>query len=156
LLNEVIDITGNLARAKSLYLKMENHCDEPVILSIDRTRMRQIFINLVGNAVKFTDRGGITIHIDKMDNSVRFRICDTGISIPSDKLEAIFEAFSQVDTSTTRKAGGTGLGLPISRRLVELHHGRLWAFSRGIPGEGSTFYLDLPLVDPSLDTAEVI
>jgi signal transduction histidine kinase len=156
LLNEVIDITGNLAKAKSLYLKMENHCDEPVILSIDRTRMRQIFINLVGNAVKFTDRGGITIHIDKMDNSVRFRICDTGISIPSDKLEAIFEAFSQVDTSTTRKAGGTGLGLPISRRLVELHHGRLWAFSRGIPGEGSTFYLDLPLVDPSLDTAEVI
>ncbi|MDR3576819.1 MAG: GAF domain-containing protein [Anaerolineaceae bacterium] len=156
LLNEVMDIIGTLAKEKSLYLKMENHCGGAVTLSIDRTRMRQIFINLVGNAVKFTEKGGITIHIDKLDQMVRFRICDTGISIPPDKLETIFEAFSQVDTSTTRRAGGTGLGLPISRRLVELHRGRLWAYSRGIPGEGSTLYLDLPLEDSLTDTAEVI
>jgi len=69
---------------------------------------------------------------------------DTGIGIPSDKLETIFEAFSQVDTSTTRKAGGTGLGLPISRRLVELHGGKLWAESTG-EGEGTIMQVILPI-----------
>ena len=79
---------------------------------------------------------------------MQIRVVDTGIGIPPDKLESIFEAFSQVDTSTTRKAGGTGLGLPISRRLAEMHGGWLWAKSQGIPGEGSIFYLELPIGDP--------
>jgi signal transduction histidine kinase len=70
---------------------------------------------------------------------------DTGLGIPPDKLEAVFLEFTQVDTSTTRKAGGTGLGLPISRRLVEMHGGRLWAESTGIEGEGATFFVELPL-----------
>jgi signal transduction histidine kinase len=76
----------------------------------------------------------------------KIQICvkDTGIGIPPDKLELIFESFSQVDTSTTRKAGGTGLGLPISRRLVEMHGGRLWAESTGLVGEGSMFIIELP------------
>jgi signal transduction histidine kinase len=72
-------------------------------------------------------------------------VIDTGVGIPADKLEAIFDHFSQVDTSTTRKVGGTGLGLPISRRLVELHHGQLWAESSSVEGSGSTFFLALPL-----------
>jgi signal transduction histidine kinase len=70
---------------------------------------------------------------------------DTGLGIPATHLESIFQEFTQVDTSTTRKVGGTGLGLPISRRLIEMHGGRLWAESTGIPGEGSTFYIELPL-----------
>ena len=65
--------------------------------------------------------------------------------IPPDKLEAVFQEFTQVDSSTTRKAGGTGLGLPISRRRIQMHGGRLWAESSGIEGEGSTFYVFLPL-----------
>jgi signal transduction histidine kinase len=72
-------------------------------------------------------------------------VCDTGAGIPSDHLETIFQEFTQVDTSTTRKTGGTGLGLPISRRLIELHGGRLWAESAGIPGQGSVFFVELPL-----------
>jgi signal transduction histidine kinase len=147
LITEVIEITGTLAKEKSLYLRQQMLTDEPIVLSIDRTRMRQVFINLVGNAVKFTETGGITIYIEKLEDKVQFRISDSGIGIPPNKLENIFEAFSQVDTSTTRKAGGTGLGLPISRRLVELHNGRLWAQSTGVNGEGSTFYLELPLTD---------
>jgi signal transduction histidine kinase len=70
---------------------------------------------------------------------------DTGLGIPADHLESVFQEFSQVDTSTTRKAGGTGLGLPISRRLVEMHGGRMWAESTGVSGEGSIFYVELPL-----------
>jgi signal transduction histidine kinase len=75
---------------------------------------------------------------------VQVRIHDTGIGIPVNKLEEVFEAFTQVDSSTTRKAGGTGLGLPISRRLMEMHGGRLWAESRGA-GQGSTFFLQIPV-----------
>ena len=70
---------------------------------------------------------------------------DTGLGIPPEKLEDVFQEFTQVDTSTTRKVGGTGLGLPISRRLIEMHGGRLWAESTGIPGEGSTFFVELPI-----------
>ena len=81
-----------------------------------------------------------------MDSArVLISVKDTGIGIPPDKLEAVFQEFTQVDSSTTRKSGGTGLGLPISRRLVEMHGGRLWAESTGNPGEGSTFFVELPL-----------
>jgi signal transduction histidine kinase len=79
---------------------------------------------------------------------------DTGVGIPLDHLEAVFQEFTQVDTSTTRKAGGTGLGLPISRRLVEMHGGRLWAESTGISGEGSTFFVELPLEARITDVIE--
>jgi signal transduction histidine kinase len=76
---------------------------------------------------------------------VLISVTDTGIGIPPDKLEAIFQEFTQLDSSTTRKVGGTGLGLPISRRLVEMHGGRLWAESSGVHGEGSTFFVELPI-----------
>ena len=79
---------------------------------------------------------------------------DTGIGIPSDKLEAVFQEFTQVDTSTTRKVGGTGLGLPISRRLVEMHGGLLWAESTGVEGEGSTFFVELPVEARITDVIE--
>jgi signal transduction histidine kinase len=79
---------------------------------------------------------------------------DTGIGIAPDKLEAVFQEFTQVDSSSTRKAGGTGLGLPISRRLVEMHGGRLWAESTGNPGEGSTFFVELPVEARITETVE--
>ena len=104
-------------------------------------------INLVNNAIKFTEPGGkISISAAKPNNfTVMITVKDTGIGIPTDQLEDIFQEFTQVDTSTTRKAGGTGLGLPISRRLIEMHGGRLWAESSGVSGEGSTFYIELPI-----------
>jgi signal transduction histidine kinase len=82
--------------------------------------------------------------VAREENNVLITVKDTGIGIPMELLESIFQEFTQVDTSTTRKAGGTGLGLPISRRLIEMHGGRLWAESSGIDGEGSTFYVFLP------------
>ena len=107
----------------------------------DRTRLRQVMINLVNNAIKFTEQGeDPACATAQEDEHVLIRVKDTGIGIPPDKLEMVFQEFTQVDTSTTRKAGGTGLGLPISRSLVEMHGGRLWAESTGVTGEGSTFY----------------
>ena len=79
---------------------------------------------------------------------IRIRVVDTGIGIPPDLLDTVFEAFSQVDTSTTRKAGGTGLGLPISKQFIEMHKGRIWAESSGHAGEGSIFIIELPIVLP--------
>lgn len=148
LLQYAIDTTSSLARDKSLYLRLENSEEADITLMLDHTRMSQVFINLIGNATKFTDSGGITLVVERQPSKVFVRIRDTGIGIPPDKLEMIFEAFSQVDTSTTRKAGGTGLGLPISRRLVEMHGGKLWAESTGIPGDGSAFIIELPLGVP--------
>jgi signal transduction histidine kinase len=103
-------------------------------------------INLVNNSIKFTEKGEVSIGVHRQENArVLITVKDTGIGIPPDQLETIFQEFTQVDTSTTRKTGGTGLGLPISRKLVEMHGGRLWAESKGIHGKGSSFYVDLPL-----------
>jgi PAS domain S-box-containing protein len=144
-LEEVLEITGSLAREKALTLRIEPGPDERVELLADRVRLRQVMINLIGNAIKFTEQGGITLQAARHDGKVHIAVRDTGLGIPPNKLDLIFEAFSQVDTSTTRKAGGTGLGLPISRRLIELHGGHLWAESTGVPGEGSAFFIELPL-----------
>jgi signal transduction histidine kinase len=148
ILEEVLETSSSLARQKDLLLGLESQSEADITVVVDRTRMRQVFTNLIGNSIKFTDQGGITIQVKTEGDYVRIRIRDTGMGIPSDKLETVFEAFSQVDTSTTRKAGGTGLGLPISRRLVEMHGGRLWAESSGVAGEGSTFVVELPLSGP--------
>jgi len=102
-------------------------------------------INIINNAIKFTEKGRISTRITQQGEQVLIAVRDTGIGIPPDQLETVFQEFIQVDISSTRKAGGTGLGLPISRRLVEMHGGRLWVESTGVDGEGSTFFVELPL-----------
>jgi len=146
-LDEVNSITSTLASERNIALFIEEDSDDEVEIYADNTRFRQVMINLVNNAIKFTDAGGkIAIRAQKKDSStVLVTVKDTGIGIPAEKLEDVFQEFTQVDTSTTRKVGGTGLGLPISRRLIEMHGGRLWAESTGIPGEGSTFLVELPI-----------
>jgi signal transduction histidine kinase len=145
-LEEVTSITSTLASEKSLSLCIDETSDQEIQVYADNTRMRQVMINLVNNAIKFTEKGKIVISANAMDGArILIKVRDTGIGIPPDKLEAIFQEFTQVDASTTRKAGGTGLGLPISRRLVEMHGGRLWAESTGNPNQGSTFFVELPL-----------
>ncbi len=149
LMREAMDITGSLARDKALDLLLEPDAQLDFELTGDRTRLRQVLINLIGNSVKFTEHGSIRIQVTQPTaDKLQVRIKDTGIGVPRDKHEMIFEAFSQVDTSTTRKAGGTGLGLPISRRLIEMHGGRLWVESAGLAGEGSTFIIEMPLHPP--------
>jgi len=141
-LADVVNITSPLARDKALTLQL----DAPATLEIeaDRTRLRQVMINLVGNAIKFTEIGNVTLATVRQNDRVQIHVRDTGIGVPPGQAQLIFEEFSQVDTSTTRKTGGTGLGLPISRKLIELHGGQIWVESTGVRGEGSTFIVELP------------
>jgi signal transduction histidine kinase len=126
-------------------------------VSSDPVRLRQIIVNLVGNAIKFTDSGGVTLSVrkesqDGENSTVRFSVKDTGIGIPPEKQKEIFTSFTQADNSMTRKYGGTGLGLTISRRLVELLGGRIWVESE--PGAGSTFHFTARLGIPAHATDE--
>jgi len=141
----VLETTSPQVKEKMIYIHLEIDPQDDLIITGDSIRLRQVLLNLMSNAIKFTETGGVTVHVEKNFNNVHLTFIDTGIGIPKDKLEMIFEAFSQVDSSTTRKVGGTGLGLPISRRLVEMHGGRLWAESNGHLGEGSIFHLVLPV-----------
>jgi len=159
MLEDVVSITSPLASEKSLSLFLDPESDPNLELDGDRTRLRQVMINLVNNALKFTETGKVVLKGERDEARQMYVITvkDTGLGIPASHLESVFQEFTQVDTSTTRKAGGTGLGLPISRRLAEMHGGKLWAESTGVPGEGSTFFLELPMRLPSnlgLDTNE--
>jgi signal transduction histidine kinase len=111
----------------------------------DRDRVNQVLDNLLGNAIKFSPNGGrITVQLAAVDGMVQVSVSDTGIGIPADQLERIFDRFYQVDGSATRKFGGAGLGLTIVKRIVEAHGGRIWAESQ--VGRGSTFLFTLPQV----------
>jgi PAS domain S-box-containing protein len=144
-LDEVTSITSTLASEKNLALLIDETSDQDVEIYADHTRLRQVMINLVNNSIKFTESGKISVKVEQIDGArVLISVKDTGIGIPADKLEAVFQEFTQVDASPTRKVGGTGLGLPISRKLVEMHGGRLWAESTGVYGQGSTFFVELP------------
>lgn len=144
-LDEVVGITSSLAAEKKLDLHVTADSDASLSVTADRTRLQQVMINLVNNAIKFTDAGSVSIQAQRVDGTALISVKDTGSGIPPGQLETIFQEFAQIDTSSTRKVGGTGLGLPISRRLVEMHGGRLWAESKGIAGEGSVFFVELPL-----------
>jgi two-component system sensor histidine kinase/response regulator len=130
------------AHQKNLKLDSRIANEVPEVLVGDPLRLRQILVNLVGNAVKFTTRGEVAVGVSlesvgEQNVRLRFTIRDTGVGIPPEKLKVIFEAFSQADNSSTRKFGGTGLGLTISSRLVELMGGEIWAESNS--GSGSQF-----------------
>ncbi|MGQ0596648.1 MHYT domain-containing protein [Aquabacterium sp.] len=109
----------------------------------DPHRLRQILLNLVGNAIKFTEAGGVTVRAQREAEGVHFMVQDTGIGIAPDRLPHIFDAFTQADASMSRRFGGTGLGTTISKQLTELMHGRIWATSE--PGQGSIFHVLIPL-----------
>jgi CheY-like chemotaxis protein/anti-sigma regulatory factor (Ser/Thr protein kinase) len=126
--------------------------DVPFQVDGDPLRLRQVLVNVVGNAVKFTSQGEIEVHVSRLDESagsvtLQFTVRDTGIGIPVDKQQSIFEAFEQGDSSTTREYGGTGLGLAISARLVQLMFGRIWVKSR--PGAGSSFHWTARFANPT-------
>jgi two-component system sensor histidine kinase/response regulator len=138
------------ADEKGLELLCEISPDVPPVVTGDPGRLRQVILNLIGNAVKFTEKGEVTLRVyaDPMEGTSRtlhFTVTDTGIGISAEKLGSIFESFSQADTSTTREFGGTGLGLTISRRLVEMMDGRIWVDST--VGTGSCFHFTVRLAE---------
>lgn len=142
---EVVEVRS---AAKGLFLRRSIARSIPVFRIGDPNRLRQVIINLLGNSIKFTEHGGVDVRVepdpdDSRPGRLRFAISDTGIGIPEDKVDRIFESFAQADSSTTRKHGGTGLGLTISRQLVELLGGQIWVESA--VGRGSTFFFTATL-----------
>jgi CheY-like chemotaxis protein len=143
LLEDTVKVFALGASEKAIELTCEVSPDVPPMVHADAGRLRQVITNLLGNALKFTAEGEIGLRVVKEDawgNNVElhFIVSDTGIGIPGDKQKLIFEAFAQADTSTARRHGGTGLGLTISSRLVQLMGGRIWVESE--PGRGSSFH----------------
>ncbi|MFN8373619.1 MAG: ATP-binding protein [Anaerolineae bacterium] len=120
---------------------------------LDRTRIRQVILNLLANAARFTDQGTITLCASIEGEDLRMSVMDTGIGIPADELDRVFEEFYQVEGSLARKQGGTGLGLTLSKQFVEQHGGRMWAESDGALGQGSTFSFTLPIINIIYQTA---
>ncbi len=152
MVSDTIKILSLQAREKSVHLSSSHDSDIPAALKGDAGRLRQIIINLVGNAIKFTPKGSVALHCQKDaedDSSItlRFLIRDTGIGIAADKLEDLFAPFTQVNSPTARKYGGTGLGLSICKHLVELMGGTIGVESVG--GVGSTFWFTVVLVKQS-------
>ena len=142
-LGDILQAMGHRSEQKGLELAYEVSHDVPDMVVGDPGRLRQIIVNLVGNAIKFTDKGEVVVTVSAEvagEDTVRlhFTVSDTGIGIPRDKKKIIFDSFSQADASTTRRYGGTGLGLAISARLVELMGGRIWVDSE--VGKGSSFH----------------
>ncbi len=145
-ITRVVNMSTPLAREKGLRLAAELAPDLPSHLTGDTTRLGQVLGNLISNAVKFTDHGQVVLAVSVHARAAHavellFSVRDTGIGIPADKLDTLFERFTQVDNSTTRRYGGTGLGLAISKSLVERMGGRLWVDST--LGEGSTFSFNI-------------
>lgn len=157
LLRECVDSAIELLAGRALEKNIEISCyldpNLPIMFRGDFTRIQQVLINLIGNAVKFTHEGNVVVTVEGTAATsdrweLNFKIQDTGVGIPPDKMERLFKPFSQVDSSTTRRFGGTGLGLAISRRLVELMNGRIWVESN--IDQGSIFYFTIDIeTDPS-------
>ena len=151
-IEEALDLLASRAFEKPIDCGYEADDAIPALIEGDEQRLRQVLMNLLGNAIKFTDRGDIFVRVKKLvpatnspDHpnalSLHFSVRDTGIGIQPDRLAQLFKPFTQADVSTSRQYGGTGLGLVISRRLAELMGGRMWAES--VPGDGTTFHFTI-------------
>jgi two-component system sensor histidine kinase/response regulator len=152
MVDETLGLLAPRAFSKGIELLGWVEMDAPDQCIGDLARLRQVLLNLLGNAIKFTETGGVSLmvtakRVDGDAVTVQFAVQDTGIGIPDDKQAAIFEPFTQADGSTTRRYGGTGLGLTISRNLVDMMGGRLWLESA--VGQGSTFYFSVTLQAPA-------
>jgi signal transduction histidine kinase len=144
MLDEIVTALAPRAGHRGLTLAATLGADVPDAVLGDPTRLRQVLLNLMDNAIKFTERGGVRVEVHMESGSVvRFAVVDTGIGIPDDKQALVFEAFTQADGTTTRRHGGTGLGLTISMQLVTLMGGRLWLESE--EGKGTTFFFTVPM-----------
>jgi signal transduction histidine kinase len=133
----------SLAEEKGLDFKASVDQGLPQVMYGDAKRITQCLLNLAGNALKFTKQGGVTIRAARDGDFVRYSVSDTGIGIPHDQVDAVFTEFKQVDATITREFGGSGLGLSITKKFVEMHGGRIWVESR--LNEGSTFHFTIPL-----------
>ncbi len=160
-LETALDLVAPRAAEKGLELAYLIDEQMPPAVVGDVTRVRQILVNLLSNAIKFTESGEVVLAVTGHPlepgppghYELHFSVRDTGLGIPADRMDRLFQSFSQIDASTTRRFGGTGLGLAISQRLAHMMGGRLWADSTGIPGQGSTFHFTMHAVAAPLQSA---
>ena len=157
LVDQTLSLVRPAAEDKGLCLSLDRAAGLPVTIITDRLRLRQVLLNLLGNAVKFTDRGSVTLSLDRLSDDrgrvrLRFRVSDTGIGIPPDEQLRIFESFAQVDASLSRARGGVGLGLSISQRLAELLGGKLELTSQVGSGSQITFTMACEVSEDSGDS----
>lgn len=145
LVENAVQIVRSLVEERGLKLHTSIAPDVPD-LRVDPTRIRQVLINLLNNAARFTDQGSISVRVQQVDGQVLFAVADSGVGIAPSDLAHIFDEFHQADNTRKRRHGGAGLGLAISKRFVELHGGRIWAESE--LGRGSTFSFSLPVLQP--------
>jgi len=150
-IDRAVDLNASRAYTKGLDLRIEEAADLPPVLIGDPMRLSQVLVNLLANAMKFTERGHISLSVKSAGEAVVFRVADSGIGMSSEQVSRLFQAFDQADCSTTRRFGGTGLGLVICRRLVELMGGEIRVESR--EGAGTSFEVRLPLVEAPIPTA---
>ena len=154
-LAEALAVLRPQAAQRGVRLTWDVAANVPAYCAGDVARLRQVLVNLVGNAIKFTPAGAVAVYVEAVDagagRALHFAVRDTGIGIPTERLEQLFQPFSQLDASTARQYGGTGLGLAISKRLVELMGGAIWVEST--LGVGSTFHVRLPVGDAAAPAA---
>jgi signal transduction histidine kinase/ActR/RegA family two-component response regulator len=158
-IDNIMQLLAPRAAEKKIRLVHSVAADVPARLIGDPGRWRQIVVNLVGNAIKFTEQGEVVVRVqlgdrDSAGDTLHLSVADTGIGIPVEKQAAIFDSFSQADTSTTRRFGGTGLGLTIASQLTRLMGGRIWVNSA--PGIGSTFHVEIPFQLAPVDGLPVL
>ena len=161
IVDDVVETVAQLfeekARSKGLDLSTHIASNIPARIGADPVRLNQVLSNLVNNALKFTEAGSVNIKVSRdpeRATNILFAVADTGIGIPAEKIDKVFEAFSQADQTTTRKFGGTGLGLAICKRLVDSMDGAI--FARSTLGQGTTFYVSIPIVHVDrLDTGKL-
>lgn len=154
LMVDVEDIMRPRAQGKGLTYSSSIHQALGTAVSGDPHKLRQVLINLIGNALKFTEKGSVTLTVSKnpsRKDSLLFSVSDTGLGIPTERQNLIFQKFSQADSSIHRRFGGTGLGLAISKSLIELMGGQIWFKSR--EGSGTTFYFTIPYHEQNITTA---
>ena len=144
LISSVINIFKIEAKKKGIFLKFEK-LEKPLPeILIDSDKIREVISNLIDNAIKYTDKGGVTINLKILNSKLQIQISDTGIGMTKDEISKVFESFSRGAAGTRLYTRGVGLGLYVARRFVEMHQGKIWVESRG-KGKGSTFHIELPM-----------